>query len=105
MVLTCRNCGRVGHEDNRHLTWPYYNRDRENHADAAMGDTVPHMSQTNIGLYLDGAPLAYGAQRSAQWYEGRKLEIVVDGKSFEFGTASGEGCNCLIDTLRHEPRS
>ena len=80
----------------------HYNRDRENHADAAMGDTVPHMNQTNIALYPDGAPLAHGAQRSANWYEGRKLEIVVDGNSFELGTASGKGCNCLIDTLRQQ---
>ena len=64
-----------------------------------MGDTVPHISQTRIELYLDGVPQAHGAQRSIGWYEGRKLEIVVDDVSFELGTASGEGCNCLIDSL------
>ena len=34
------------------------------------------------------------------WYEGLKLEVVVDGQHFELGTASGDGHNCLIDTLR-----
>ena len=67
-----------------------------------MGDTIPHMSQTNIALQLDDMPLTQGSQRSEQWYEGHKLEITVDGRNFELGTASGKGCNCLIDTLRQQ---
>ena len=102
MLPTCGNCGRSGHEDNHHPACPFYNRDREDHDDAAMGDTIPHMSQTNIALQLDGMPLTQGLQRSEQWYEGHKVEITVDGKNFGLGTASGKGCNCLIDTLRQQ---
>ena len=30
------------------------------------------------------------------------LDIVIDGQSYQLGSASGDGCNCLIDTLRQK---
>ena len=42
------------------------------------------------------------ARRQPYWYHGRRLEIVIDGQRFRLGHASGEGCNCLIDTLRQK---
>ena len=35
-------------------------------------------------------------------YEGKVLDIVIDGQSYQLGSASGAGCNCLIDTLRQK---
>ena len=30
------------------------------------------------------------------------LDVVIDGQSHRLGSASGSGCNCLIDTLRQK---
>ena len=30
------------------------------------------------------------------------LDIVIDGQSYQLGSASGDGYNCLIDTLRQK---
>ena len=57
------------------------------------------MSQTEITLLLDGAPVQH-ARREPYWYEGHVLDIIVDDFHFELGAASGDGYNCLIDTLR-----
>ena len=59
------------------------------------------MSQTNIRILADGVLQSRG-ERRAYWYEGRAVEICIDGASYGLGRASGEGCNCLIDTLRQK---
>ena len=79
---------------------PYHRRPRLAHADASFGDFVPHMSQTNITVFLDSVQQNTGPRREPYWYAGRVLEFDVDDQRFELGTASGAGCNCLIDTLR-----
>ena len=65
-----------------------------------MGDTTGHMCQTEISFIVDGVRQSATHRREPFWYEGLKLEVVVDGQHFELGTASGDGHNCLIDTLR-----
>ena len=59
------------------------------------------MSQLDIRVCADGVPQK-AAKVAAHWYEGKALEIYVNGEAFELGRASGEGCNCLIDTLRQK---
>ena len=71
------------------------------HPDADLGDHVPHMSQTNISIFADGVLRTRGAQRP-HWYKGRAVEIRIDDAFFGLGRASGDGCNCLIDTLRQK---
>ena len=76
----CAACDRVNCSiDNPDC--PYYHRCREPHADAQLGDNVPHMRQMAIEFEADGT-------------------VEVDEKRFVPGDASSESCNCLIDTLR-----
>ena len=76
----CASCGRVNcSTDNPHC--PFYGRRREPHADAQLGDNVPHMRQMAIEFDADGT-------------------VEVDEKRLVAGKASSESCNCLIDTLR-----
>ena len=97
----CRNCGQVGHASNADRCCPYYRRDPDRHRDAPAGDNVPHMSQLDIRVFADGVQQAV-AMEVPHWYEGRALEIFVNDVAFELGRASGDGCNCLIDTLRQK---
>ena len=76
----CAACDRVNcSSDNPHC--PFYRRSREPHADAQLGDNVPHMRQMAIEYEPDGT-------------------VEVEGNRFRPGGASSESCNCLIDTLR-----
>ena len=59
------------------------------------------MSQTNIRIFADGVLQSTGEQRP-YWYEGRAVEMFIDDARFGLGRASGDGCNCLIDTLRQK---
>ena len=88
----CDRCGRVGH-DAEHC--PFFRKSREAHADAQLGDNVPHMNQVNITISADGA-VVEKCQRAVGWFYHQKLEISVDNINFVLGKASGEGCNCLI---------
>ena len=99
-ILGCSSCDRRCHRDNSDPLCDFYGRAREDHADAALGDTVDHISQTQFVLSIDGVKLPDGPKRDPGWYEGHKLVVTVDDMRFELGTASGDGCNCLIDTLR-----
>eukprot|EP00973_Karenia_brevis_P058977 8211868-Karenia_brevis.AAC.1 len=36
------------------------------------------------------------------WRAYKNVEISVDGKGSTQGYASGDGCNCLLDTLRQK---
>ena len=59
------------------------------------------MSQTNIRIFADGVLQSRGARRPF-WYADRAVEICIDDAFFGLGRASGDGCNCLIDTLRQK---
>ena len=61
---------------------------------------MAHMSQTDIVLWKDGVRLPNDTQLAPNWYVGHRVEVSVDNMRFQLGTATGDGCNCLIDTLR-----
>ena len=95
-LLQCPRCGDVGH-DAEHC--PFFRRSREAHADAQLGDNVPHMNQVNITISADGAVVEQ-CQRAVGWFYHRRLEILVNNINFVLGKASGEGCNCLIHSFQ-----
>ena len=59
------------------------------------------MSQTRIRISANGVEQS-AVRREPYWYRGLVLEIEVDNHSYHLGSASGSGCNCLIDTLRQK---
>jgi hypothetical protein len=76
--VRCTRCGKLDHED---AHCPHFqNPRRQDHPDASFGDTVPHMRQVKV-------------RRDGEVWE-------VEDRSFTVGRASGQGNNCLIDTLR-----
>ena len=91
-LLQCSRCGDVGHDAER---CPFFRRAREAHADAQVGDNVPHMNQVDITIRVDGASVEQ-CQRAIGWFYNHKIEVSVDNIHFVLGRASGEGCNCLI---------
>ena len=99
--LGCTSCGRLGHASNAHPQCLFYERERDVHLDAHGGSSVQHMSQTSIQILADGI-MQCASRRKPYWYEGHRLRIMVDDQQFALGKASGEGCNCLIDTLRQK---
>ena len=94
--MRCERCDRVGHTSEE---CPYFRHARLDHPDAAMGDSVPHMSERDIAVFCNSARVSQ-PRMSPGWWRGKDIEIVVDQERFFMGTASGEGCNCLIDSLR-----
>ena len=60
---------------------------------------MPHISETRIRILADGVE-QIAANRAPNWYRGHVLDIEIDGKGYHLGSASGDGYNCLIDTLR-----
>ena len=79
---------------------PFYGRDREGHRDASFGDNVPHMHQTRIEILKDGVALQPGRRLSQSWWIGHNIVLRIEGLHYCMGAASGDGFNCLIDTLR-----
>ena len=92
----CQRCDKIGHKTD---ACPFFKKERDTHSDAKWGDTTPHLQQTQILISVEGEAVEC-CQRLPGWWIGQKLEISVDGMCFVLGSASGEGCNCLIDTLR-----
>ena len=85
LSMRCSACDRYGCWEAN--PWcPFYGRCRESHADASMGDTVPHMQGMiqvrRLGISFHGAEM-----------------FDIDGATFSLGGATGEDNNCLIDTL------
>ena len=64
------------------------------------GGALPHVSQTDVTMFLDGVQVRDGRMPEPYWYAGHTLKICVDGIVFQLGTAKGDDHNCLIDTLR-----
>ena len=92
----CHRCDRIGHTAN---ACPFFTDERDNHSDAGWGDTTPHLQQTQISISVQGEAIECN-QRLPEWWIGQQLEISVDDIWFVLGSASGQCCNCLIDTLR-----
>ena len=107
LQVRCVACDRLGHVDETSPECPFFGRRRgeldwaPQHADAALGDAVPHMSETNIRIFADGVEQERSRPR-LYWYQHLAVEILVDNSYFGLGRASGDGCNCLIDTLRQK---
>ena len=94
----CHACGVVGCW-RTNLTCRYYNRDRVKHRDAGLGDTVPHMREVNAVCVADGS--AREGLQNINWWLGRQVHFVFQRDLVYFmGSASGDECNCLIDSLR-----
>ena len=94
----CHACGVVGCWRTK-LTCRYYNRDRVKHRDAGLGDTVPHMREVNVVCVADGS--AREGRQNINWWLGRQVHFVFQRDLVYFmGSASGDECNCLIDSLR-----
>ena len=51
---------------------------------------------------MNGILQTSGVRRKAFWYEGSVLQIFIDDHLYQLGSASGDGHNCLIDTLRQK---
>jgi hypothetical protein len=62
---------------------------------------VPHISETQIRISCNGVEQTE-AHREPYWYRNQVIEIEVDGHTYRLGKASGDGCNCLIDSLRQK---
>ena len=95
----CHACGTVG-------CWrtsrgcPFFNRHREVHPDAGLGDNVPHMVQTRIQILKDDVAVPTGRPLVAMWWLNHRITVRIESVDYYMGRASGSGCNCLIDTLR-----
>jgi len=106
-MLRCTSCDKPGHANNEDRQCEFYGRARGqiewalNHPDSGLGNTVPHISETQIRVSSNGVEQTE-AHREPFWYENQVLEIEVAGHAYRLGSASGDGCNCLIDTLRQK---
>ena len=80
----------------------FFGRSRELHPDAEWGDTVPHFRETRITCTADGLEIE-GRHSLDWWKQYRDVCFSVDNVNhFDMGKASGDECNCLIDTLRQQ---
>ena len=95
----CHSCGRVGCWSTKRACL-FYNRDRENHPDAGVGDDVAHIHQMHIEILKDGEALQTGRILAPMWWIGHRIVIRIEGLDYFVGAASGDGCNCLVDSLR-----
>ena len=94
--LICSRCDAIGHSAE---SCPHYRQEREQHQDAAWGDSVRHMQETNISITCNGIELLHH-HKVAGWWEHQQVEICVNNLWLVLGRASGQGCNCLIYSLK-----
>ena len=90
--MRCTRCDRAGHAA---VNCPFFRQERDGHADAQLGDNVPHVKQVQITISVNEIVMQQ-SQREVGWWENQRIEIAVGGSNFVLGRASGEGCNCLI---------
>ena len=94
-------CGKIGCW-NKNKLCVYFERVREVHLDATLGNNVPHcQGNFNIRVLENESPVQTALlPLRADWWKFRNVVIEIEGDAFWMATASGLGCNCLIDTLR-----
>ena len=87
----CGRCGKSGHAENDCPDFPLPRGAPWNaaHADAQLGDHVPHMRQVRWELLRE------------RTLGGSEI-VRIEGRDFYFGEASGDDNNCLIDTLKQK---
>ena len=95
-LLRCTRCDQVGHVA---AFCPFFRHERDGHADAQLGDNVPHINQVQIIISANGVVMQE-SQREVGWWENQSIEVAVGNINFVLGRASGEGCNCLIDSFK-----
>ena len=80
----------------------FFARARSSHQDAGWGDSVPHMRETVITCTADGLDIE-GRLSVDWWRHYQDVCFCINGADqFSMGKASGDQCNCLIDTLRQQ---
>lgn len=100
-VNGCHACDRTGCWQTN-PTCLFNGQPRASHEDAQLGDTVPHMRETSIACTADGLEMQ-GRLGMNWWQEYEYVCFCVNESNFfSMGEASGEECNCLIDTLRQQ---
>ena len=80
----------------------FASRERENHPDAQLGDSVPHIRETDIAVFHNKIHVSSAVELSSLRRARAPIEVRVDNKFYTVGYASGDGCNCLIETLRQK---
>ena len=70
------------------------------HRDADLGDIVPHFREVGCVCVADGQRLQPVRMPSEWWKRYESVHFVLNDEAFQMGEASGDGCNCLNDTLR-----
>eukprot|EP00973_Karenia_brevis_P072412 10057711-Karenia_brevis.AAC.1 len=60
------------------------------------------MSQAAISLYCIGKEMLLQTLPAEWWRVHQRVETFVEGNMYTQGYASGDGFNCLIDTLRQK---
>eukprot|EP00973_Karenia_brevis_P085900 11915102-Karenia_brevis.AAC.1 len=62
------------------------------------------MTQPSIRIIASGVLQSTGLRSKPNWWTAyRSLLIEVDGRSNTPGFATGDDCNCLINTIRQQP--
>ena len=80
------------------LQCPYYGRRREDHGDAEMGDTVPHMQQIDVVCIANNAVVPAG-EKGMNWWRYQRVQFLFEDHVYQMGQATCDENNCLIDTL------
>ena len=65
---------------------------------------VPHINQANIAVYHQKERISDPRSLPDLSVGGGNVEVVINGNVFSLGSASGDDCNCLINTLRQQLR-
>ena len=75
-LLRCTRCDRVGHAA---AFCPFFRHERDGHADAQLGDNVPHINQVQITITADGVVVdeLLHEERVVNLREGARREIVM----------------------------
>ena len=97
----CHACGITGcWAESRNCI--FVGRSRVAHIDGTFGNNVPHFrGELNIRVLNNEVPVKMGpTPLPADWWRLKNVVIEIDGDAYRMGSASGDGCNCLIDTLR-----
>ena len=70
--------------------------------DHQPGDSVPHIRETRITCTADGWEIE--GRHSVDWWKQYRdvFFSVNETNHFSMGKASGDECNCLIDTIRQQ---
>ena len=72
LLLRCTRCDQVGHAA---AFCPFFRQERDGHADAQLGDNVPHINQVQITISANSVVMEE-SQREVGWWENQPLSVV-----------------------------